>query len=145
MENNIVKKSIFKQRVYRNIYGVRLNWDKIPEVAITQHEFIKENEIYICDLEMPTLKVNENFYIEELNQTVTIVEAMRTSKDNILYYTNWECIDDNITEESKNKANEELDEHIKRKEMELAEKEEKARQQIQNKSFWSKFKDMMSE
>jgi len=112
----IIKKSIFKQKVKRKMYEYTVSffqpkndykdyfincfrkW-KINEYVLD--ETIKEENIYVLNLEMPLLEINEKFYIEELDLFVVIKERIRTSKENICYYIEDKLIEDEISLKSK--------------------------------------------
>jgi hypothetical protein len=114
MNENIikVKKSIFKQPVHRKLYSFKeiYNYDIFrtgtEKGIFGETEFVKTNDIFTCELEMPMLEVGEEFYIEELNQTVKVTKRIRSSKENVCYYTEPETIEDEKTIESKLKAEE---------------------------------------
>lgn len=89
----IVKRSIFRQSTYKMRYEISLVIDQYchdqERYVITKRlgpiDLVKSEVLYNCDLTMPLLKVGEKFYIEHLDRTVVIKEAIRTSKDGMLY------------------------------------------------------------
>ena len=87
MKNNmLVKKSIFKQENYKIVYEfVALPNNRYGHIK-HKLEKINEFEIFICNLEMPLLDKEEEFYIEELNRVVKIIKRVRSSKENVCYY-----------------------------------------------------------
>ncbi len=163
-EKQIVKNSIFKQRVfrkeyefigraeYRKDYGSGM-WckNKIYHLQIDEKLIeIKNEEVFRCELEMPILNINEKFYIEEKDVLVTIKEQYRTSKENIIYIVEDKIIENSITKDSKDKAeilrekfnifkdaNEELEKHLNNITSKLNRYKTYIRE-IQ-KSFWFRF------
>lgn len=77
------KLSIFKQRIFENLYYVHS----------TNNKLIEEKEIYKYNIELPLLKVGEKFYIDELNLMLNIREVIRTSEGNVMYFIDDKYID----------------------------------------------------
>lgn len=62
---------------------------------------IKDEEIiFTCELDLPLLKINDSFFISELNQTVKIQEVCRASDNSIVYTVFDKIIEDEISHES---------------------------------------------
>jgi hypothetical protein len=111
MEEFIVKKSIFKQKQFKETYEKEYDDDSKPNRYIhSKQEEIAEEYKFECNLAMPLLKSGESFYIEEDNKLVKIRGIIRTSKDNVLYECCSNIIEDN---EQKEKLKQELTEEIK--------------------------------
>lgn len=106
MEELIVKKSIFKQEQFKNVYSKNYYDSGEPDLYPNRDsEKIEEDYVKECNLSMPLLKINDLFYIEEDDKTVGIKQVIRTSKDNVLYLCYPNTIED---KESYNALREEL-------------------------------------
>ena len=143
--NKIVKKSIFKQPIYRRLYDFYINsgtkfnqktrkYEELlyPEILKT-NEKIREDTIFICDLEMPMLDIGESFYIEKLDKIVEIKERMRTSEENVMYTVEPSVIKDEESLRTKQIA-ENLMYNYKFQSSEFENYKNKV-----NNSFWSRF------
>lgn len=111
MEELIVKKSIFKQKQFKELYFKDYYEDGKPSKFLnSRQEEISEEYKFECNLVMPLLELGKIFYIEEDDKLVKIKNVIRTSKDNVLY----ECCA-NVMEDSeeKIKLKNELAEEIK--------------------------------
>jgi hypothetical protein len=136
-----VKKSIFKQEIYRKIYNFLSNtcenkyslYGNYNSYININYEKIKEEEIFTLELEMPLLNEGEEFYIEELNKTVKILKRIRSSKENVCYYVEREIIEDEETIRTKERCE---------KIQEKYEENKKFKEQVEN-SFWFKFIKMI--
>ena len=111
MEDLIVKKSIFKQKQFKEICFKDYFEDGKPSRYLnSRQEEINEEYKFECNLVMPLLEIGKIFYIEEDNKLVKIKNVIRTSKDNVLY----ECCANNIEDsEERIKLKNELAEEIK--------------------------------
>lgn len=153
-EKILVKRSIFKQQTYAKRYGFSFYnrrrgelWGESKVECFKNEEMINEQEIFVCDLEMPLLEIDEKFYIEELNQLVTITQRWRTSKDSVIYYIEPELIEDKESKIQLDKIKEEIiiiESRSKEKDQTIDELKEKF-SSVMNKlaiiknSFWGKF------
>lgn len=155
----MVKRSIFKQQIFAKRYKVARK-EVLPfsyhslcdtQLFYTVNEsgskLIKEDEIFVCDLEMPMLQIEEKFYIEEKEMLVTIKSRYRTSKENVVYYIESKLVEDEYTLISKTTEENKLmdvDNRIEALSSSLSkacadiERKNRIIKQYQN-SFWSRF------
>lgn len=102
VSENITKKSIFKQAIYRNLYvfkaiGMETVYSSVIHEQARIHkenELIKDGILYTCDLELPVLNIGEKFYITELNKQLIIKDRVRASDNSYIYICEGEYVDD---------------------------------------------------
>jgi len=106
--NEIIKKSIFRQKTYARRYFLAYEetisiFDKKRRreaIRNSCQDIVSDDEIFVCDLGMPFLKSGEEFFIEEKNMRVTIESSCRSSSGSITYYIQSKYIDDEETKTS---------------------------------------------
>lgn len=101
-EQQIMKKSIFKQETHSRIYEPELSYQRniysLENIYHLSPSFtdvkVSEDIIATIEISMPLLKVGNKFYLEDEDKTVIIKSVIRTSKDNVLYFVEPIIIDD---------------------------------------------------
>lgn len=118
MAEETLVKSTFKQRRYAKRYELKAE----PRFGIDKkyyysgyymgrnidNYFIDEVEIWTCEVAMPMLCVGELFYIEELKMSVTVLERVRSSSGGVVYYINSEYIEDEETQKTYQRVQDEI-------------------------------------
>jgi len=119
----MIKKSIFIEKQVKGIYyiGRRNYYDNNLNIYLKETDETEEEYKYECNLGMPLLNKNDLFYIEEDDKTVVISQAIRTSKDGVLYICKNNIIED---KEQYNLIKIEMDKEIEnRKNVEIIKQE----------------------
>ena len=144
MDNTeIVKKSIFRQKTYAVRYHLEYMWpnyvftrERRAEVSVdSSNNLVSDDEIFVCNLEMPLLEKGEEFYIEEQNLLVKIESRCRSSLGSVTYYVE----PNHITDDESKKSFEELHKYkeLYKKYNDLENKYNKAFDML---SWWNKKK-----
>jgi len=119
MNDNDNITSIFRGTVARKIFRVvnrysqyNIYHDK-PYIQ-GYKEFIKHDIFYKCEIERPPFEAGEKVYINDLDLTVTIKEAIRSTNGEYVYNTDYyyDIIEDEKTKESKIEAEKMLKEEL---------------------------------
>jgi len=106
MDNNeIVKKSIFRQKTYVRRYSLEYSQYNYMFSTRSRKELnidsssnlVSDEEIFVCNLEMPLLEDGEEFFIDELNTSVVIESRCRSSLGSVIYYVRSKHVDDEET------------------------------------------------
>ena len=95
-EKNEVKRSIFRQKIYKEIVENEMVWTMIPDTAFSTYKRgyvlkpktrleLKEVKDYVTNIILPVLAKGDKFFVEETNVIYEVKEAIRTSKENIIY------------------------------------------------------------
>jgi hypothetical protein len=128
-EKDIVKKSIFKQKVfakrwivnsYCDSYGYDGYYERSSMSSADKEEdleFIEDKKIFECELSLPVLQLGDKFYIESLDLMVIVIDSYRTSNDTMVYYVENKIISDDKTNETYNKALETISKFYEYQEM----------------------------
>jgi hypothetical protein len=135
MEETIVKKSIFKQTVSRKLYKYFSDsFNYKPEIR-EYLERVREETIFVCNLEMPILRSGEFFYILEQDKIVQIYTVMRSSDESICYIVGDRVVQDEKSEKTYSDAYRILEKYY---ECEKFDKLQKFKDTVE-KSFWFRF------
>jgi len=119
MNDNDKVTSIFRGMVARKIFIVinrysqyNIYHDK-PYIQ-GYKEFIKHDIFYKCETERPPFEVGEKVYINDLDLTVTIEEAIRSTNGEYVYNTNYyfDIIEDEITKSDRIETERILEEEL---------------------------------
>lgn len=115
-------------------YGYQEHYYKKPEI-VTVSELVNWKQFYSCDFEKPPLEIGEKVYINELDLTVLVVDRVRSTNGEYVYYVEHiiEQITDGGTMESKKVAEEELKREMDRY-FSITKKEEKT--ESPKKKWW---------
>jgi len=139
MNDNDNITSIFRGTVARKVFRVvnrysqyNIYHDK-PYIQ-GYKEFIKHDIFYKCEIERPPFEAGEKVYINDLDLTVTIKEAIRSTNGEYVYNTDYyfDFIEDEITERTRIKAEKILEE-------ELVKYNECLSQQLKRNKKWYQF------
>lgn len=129
-------KAVFMGSKVRKLYKVEYYYNA---KLIATYDGIEDKEICRVDLDNPPLKNGDYIYINQLNKKVYIKSTIRSTNNEIIYYTNhhFEIIEDEITKQSKEKAEQEIKEFEQRKiEEEIQRKEQERISNIKWYQFW---------
>jgi len=119
MNDNDNITNIFRGTVARKVFRVvnrysqyNIYFDK-PYIQ-GYKEFIKHDIFYKCETEKPPFEVGEKVYINDLDLTVTIEEAIRSTNGEYVYNTDYyfDFIEDEITERTRIEAEKILEEEL---------------------------------
>ena len=119
MNDNDKIASIFRGTVSRKVFRIvnrysqyNIYHDK-PYIQ-GYKEFIKHDIFYKCETERPPFETGEKVYINDLDLTVTIEEAIRSTNGEYVYNTDYyfDFIEDEITERTRIKAEKILEEEL---------------------------------
>lgn len=107
----IVKRKVYrfdtKQYYYHSIYGRREPGFYSKNIKIEDKEFLR------LEIDNPPIEINEKVFIEEINETIEIIDRVRNVKGGYIYYTQHviEIIEDEETEKSRIEAEKEQKEY----------------------------------
>ncbi|MGG3987289.1 hypothetical protein [Bacillus smithii] len=111
-------KAIFMGKKVRKIYKFEHN-NFLSKYSCwfdneNENQFVDWVEIYKCELDSPPLKEGEEIYIKELDETLYILDRLRSSDGQYIYSTDYivEIIEDEFTKKSKEEANKKLNKYI---------------------------------
>ena len=119
MNDNDKIASIFRGTVSRKVFRIvnrysqyNIYHDK-PYIQ-GYKEFIKYDIFYKCETESPPFETGEKVYINDLDLTVTIEEAIRSTNGEYVYNTDYyfDFIEDEITERTRIEAEKILEEEL---------------------------------
>ena len=151
-------KSIFKGKMQKEIYYFDVNWSKHninlirnyypPKEIYIELETIEASTFLELDINEPSLNQGERFYNHKDNEIYHIEYAMRGTDDTMVYFTD-KVLKTIIDEESKIKAEKELNEYkaiqkADREEAEALRKEKELAELSENnlivpkKSWWKR-------
>lgn len=100
-------KSIFRQRYCERLYKIgKYSYENRLYLEEFAGDFIKEETICTCDIEIPMLEPGEHFFLSDTEKDILITLRMRSSDGTIVYYTKDELISTENTVKSLNKCNE---------------------------------------
>lgn len=112
----------------------------MPPYICTEYKLIKHVKITESQMDNPPLKEEEFVYISEYNEKAEILEVVRSTDNKYIYYLDYnvEVIEDEETEQSKEKAEKDL--LVYKEEYEKKLKEKSLNNKQNNSKRWSLFK-----
>lgn len=110
-------KGIIRRKIYElDVY----DWNQKPLMPLVRpfERYVEDVTIWNGVLNLPPLSKGDRFYINELGIEVVIKDVLKTSDSVVVYSTSHthKTLEDDKTEESLLRANEGLEEYLKRRE-----------------------------
>lgn len=115
-----VIRSIFRQREIEKLYDLcalvedgTYNFSYITRTKIiavgNTEKVISDKEIGRYDIEIPMLKVGDEFFLHDIQEVIVIKSRMRSSDGSIIYYAKDKIIDTENTQKSYEKCSEKIE------------------------------------